>query len=302
MKYNPNLAEILNKKAELRERKERRKNSGVEEAVAGETPKNIIPDLVDVSQITKICEEFYGKNTEQMQKLLAEGRVPASIARIMQINLALRNDNTGVKELYLDRYYDTSDLKAQRGNEIKLVLTTYADGSMVPSWRKYLGLINPDEKLVGGGVNLGIDDRYDALQGPGVVVTNRGGLAKVIDAPLTKKQAMDSSFWKVAFRHQNNVPKEFAIPQLHEEAISYIFSEYHQRFAPKEDIDKIKLMGIYFCSVQDNIAELRAWCICRLGGRSDAVGRNDLVYGSGRLLGIASETPGAPGRRKNKIK
>ena len=300
MKYNPNLAEILNKEAELKERKERRKNSGVEEAVAGETPKNIIPDLVDVSQITKICEEFYGKNTEQMQKLLAEGRVPASIARIMQINLALRNDNTGVKELYLNNYHDTSDLKAQRGDEIKIVLTTYADGSMVPSLRKYLDLINPDEELIDGAVNLGIDNRYDAIQGEGVIVTNRKGLAKVIDSGLTKKQAMDSLFWKVVLRDPDEVPDKYAIPGLHKEVVMYIFSEYRQRFAPTEDINKIKIMGVYPGSISNNVAELRAWCFSGLGYRSYASGGYVLDYGSGRLLGIASETPGAPGRRKRK--
>ncbi len=244
----------------------------------------------------KVYEVYEGKNVERMPELLADKRNPMSIAGLMQRRLSLRHDKTGVKDFYIDNYFYTGDLKAQKGDDIKLVLTTYADGSLTPFGREYLSLINPEEKLVKSAVNLGIEDRYEKLNGDGVIITDKSKLVKVINEWLTEQQAKDSLFWRVMLRHPDEVPKEFAISGLHKEAIEYIFAEAKQRF------DYKTVMGIFLGDNDGKTPEMRAWCVGRLGYRSLALGRFDLGDDGGRLVGIASETPNAPGKGASSIK
>ena len=228
-------------------------------------------------------EKGTAPNTEQMPRLIAEGRIPMNAAQLMQRRIDLRNAEADVKTAWMDNYFDTSDLKGQKGNEIKLVLTTYADGSITPLGKKYLGLINPDEELINGAVNLGVDGRYEGLQGEGVMVTKKSKLAAVVDSWLTEQQAKDSLFWRILNRHPDEVPKELAIPGLHEEVIPYIFSECKQRF------DYDKAMGVFPGSCNGDAPELRAVCVSGLDNRSVAYGGVDLGNGSGRLVGLAPE-------------
>ena len=234
-------------------------------------------------------EIYNGRNTEQMPKLIADGRVPMNIFQLMQRKLGLINDDSSVKDFFMDNYFDTGDLKAQRGDEVKLVLTTYADGSITDLGRKYLELINPEEVLVNRAVNLGIEERYDNLQGNGVVVTRADKLAKALCTPLSQEDVKDSLFWKVMLRHSDEVPKEFTVPGLHEEVIPYIFSEYQRRFAKDEKIDNLNLMGVYLDSYKTSDSEMRAWCVSRLGRGSYASGGLALDDDDGRFVGIAPE-------------
>jgi len=239
----------------------------------------------------KAYEEFYGRNVDKMPALLADGRSPISIARVEQNRLAYKNGPEDVKTGWTDSYFDTSDLKAQRGDEIKLVLTTHADGSLTPLGREYLGLINPEEgeRLVRrGAVNLGIGERYEKLQGDGVIVTQRGKLAKVIDEWMTQEQVKDSLFWRVILRHPDEVPAEFAIPGLHGEAIPYIFGEYQARFAKGTSLDNIEAMGVFPGQCDKNTSEMRAWVVGMLGYRSVADGRDGLNYDDGRFVGFSA--------------
>ncbi|MFH1358387.1 MAG: hypothetical protein ABIH37_00700 [archaeon] len=241
-------------------------------------------------------QEFYGRNIEQMPKLVADGRVPMNVAQLMQRKLDVRNSDAKVKSSYMDNYFDTSDLKAQRGNEVKLFLTTYADGSITPLGREYLAMINPEEELINRAVNLGVNDRYEKIQGNEVVVAQREKLAEVINTGLTEQQAKDSLFWRVILRHPDVVPKEFAIPGLHEEVIPYIFSEAKQRF--KYDTN----MGVYPGLCSKNVSEMRAWFVFRLERRSLALGWPALDYDSGRFVGIAPEALSTPGKGASNIK
>src|SRR3989344_2984291 len=54
-------------------------------------------------------KEFYGRNTEQMPKLIADGRVPINVSQLMQRRLDVRNSDGEVKASYLDNYFDTGD-------------------------------------------------------------------------------------------------------------------------------------------------------------------------------------------------
>ncbi len=240
--------------------------------------------------------EYYGRNVDQMPSLLGCNRSLISVARLIKRKLDVRNANSEIKAAWMDNYFDTSDLKAQRGNEVKLVLTTYGDGSVTPLGRKYLELINPQEQLIKGAVNLGINNRYENLNGEGVLTTTREKLAEVIDNPLTEQQTKDSLFWRFVLRHPDEVPKEFAISGLHEEAIPYIFAEAKQRFQYDTN------MGVYPGFCDKNVSEMRAWFVRRLDLRSNAYGRCDLDLDLGRLVGIAPEALSAPGMATPNVK
>ena len=244
-------------------------------------------------------KEFFGRNVDTAPQVTSSGRVLMSLAQIMQRRLNVRDirgTDAEVISAWMDNYFDTSDLNARRGDEFKIVLSTYADGSVTSLGKKYLALINPSEELVDGAVNLEVNDRYDGLQGDGVfVVQGKKNLASVVDEPQTQKQAKDSLFWRIALKHPDEVPKAFAIPGLHEEAISYIFAEYKNRFARNTPVEDIKAMGVFPGSVPKGSAELRAWYVDGLEPRSCALGRLSLGD-TGRFLGIAPEALSALGK------
>ena len=54
-------------------------------------------------------QEFPGRNTKQMSKLIADGRVPMNVAQLMQRRLDVRNSDKDVKSAYMDNYFDTGD-------------------------------------------------------------------------------------------------------------------------------------------------------------------------------------------------
>jgi len=247
--------------------------------------------------------EFYGPNVKEAPKVTDSGRVIMGIAHLMQRKLNVRSAPEDVRSAWMDNYFDTFDLKAQKGEEIRIGLGTYADGSANPAVKGYLALINPNEKLVNRAVNLGVDGRYDAFQGEGVFTMRVNELAPVINEGLSQKQASDSRFWRIALRHQDEVPEAFAIPGLHEEAIPYIFSAYREKFSKNTPIEDVRAMGVFPGSVSEDSTELRAWYVDRLEVRSDAGGGGALDLDAGRFVGIAPEalsalSRGAGGVRK----
>ncbi len=259
-------------------------------------PLQLNPTRKAYKEYSRDATPQYPSIIYQMPSILADNRTPMSIAHLMQKRLDTRNANADVKTAWIDNYFDTSDLKAQRGSEVKLVLTTYADGSITPLGRKYLELINPREKLINRAVNLGINDRYETLNGEGVITTTREKLAEVIDNPLTEQQTKDSLFWRFFLRHPDVVPKEFKIPGLHEEVIPCIFAEAKQRFQYDTN------MGVYPGSCGNDVSEMRAWCVGRLGNRSYAGGGYGLDFRRGRPVGIAPEALSAPGMATPSVK
>ena len=76
-------------------------------------------------------KEFYGRSTEQMPMLIADGRVPMSVNGLMQRNLEVsEKDASGmykfsdpVRSAWMDNYFDTGDAIALHPNgNIKVVL------------------------------------------------------------------------------------------------------------------------------------------------------------------------------------
>ena len=61
---------------------------------------------LDLNQIIVPYKEFYGRNTEQMPLLIAEGRIPLSVAGVMEQRL--RSEKPDWK----NNYFDTGDAVA----------------------------------------------------------------------------------------------------------------------------------------------------------------------------------------------
>ncbi|PIZ82764.1 hypothetical protein COX97_03145, partial [Candidatus Pacearchaeota archaeon CG_4_10_14_0_2_um_filter_05_32_18] len=107
-----------------------------------------------LNETREAYREFYGRNVEQMPKLIAEGRVPMSVAGLMQRRLDVRNSDADIKGSYIDNYFDTSDAVVYHPDgRVKIVLDSQT-----------LRDITPQSKLINGALVL-TEDAYNALQG-----------------------------------------------------------------------------------------------------------------------------------------
>ena len=216
-------------------------------------------------------EEFYGRNTEQMPKLIADGRVPMSVAGLMQRRLDVRNSDPEVKSSWIDNYFDTGDaIVYHPDGRVKIVLDS-----------QHLRDMTPDTPRNGGALILG-EDVYKALEGEEF---KKGELGK-IDERMPKDDVKAHPVWKALARDQG----------LLNDYTDHIFAEGKERFGYDT------AMGIFTGSVNGDTPEMRAWCVGRLVCGSDAGGRDGLGSGSGRLLGIAPEALSAPGKEASNIK
>ncbi len=212
-------------------------------------------------------KKFYGRNTEQMPKLIAEGRVPMNVAQLMQIRLDVRNSDAKVKSFYMDNYFDTGDAVVYHPDgRVKIVLDSQT-----------LREMTPDTQRVGGALLL-TEDAYNTLEGEEF---KKGKLGKV-ETWLSKKDVKVNPVWRVLARDQ----------ALLDDYADYIFAERKQRFGYDT------AMGVYPDSAGDNL-KMRAWCVGGLGYMSYAYGGDVLGIGSGRLLGIAPEALSASGKGAN---
>ena len=215
--------------------------------------------------------EFYGRNVEQMPKLIADGRVPMSVAGLMQRRLDVRNSDADVKTSYMDNYFDSGDAVVYHPDgRVKIVL----DSQTVRD-------ITPKSELRNGALIL-TEDAYNDLQG---AEFKKGKLGKV-DERLSREQAKAHPVWKVLARDQ----------ALLNDYVDFIFAEGKQRF------DYDTAMGVYPSSAQGSTPDLRAWCVNRLEVRSYAYGRYHLDDDYGRFLGIAPEALSAPGKGASNIR
>jgi len=219
----------------------------------------------------KRFEVYKGRNTEQMPKLTADGRMPANVSQLMQRKLDLRNDETGVKDFYMDNYFDTGDgVVYHPDGRVKIVLDS-----------QHLRDMTPESPRNGGALILG-EDVYKALEGEEF---KEGKLGKVNER-MSKADVKSHPVWKVLARDQG----------LLDDYADYIFAEGKERFGYDT------AMGIFPGSANGETPEMRAWFVYRLVNRSDASGRIDLDYDYGRLLGIAPEALSAPGKGTSNIR
>ena len=216
-------------------------------------------------------KEFSGRNTKQMPKLIAEGRVPMSVAGLMQKRLNVRNFDAEVKSSYMDNYFDTGDAVVYHPDgRVKIVLDSQTLRDMTP-----------ESPRNGGALVLTAED-YDTLQGEEF---KKGKLRKT-NKWLSKKDVKAHPLWKAVSRDQS----------LLNDYTDYIFAEGKERFG----YDTV--MGVYLTSANGNSPEIRAWFASRLEYGSNASGRDDLGDGNGRLLGIAPEALDISGKGASKVK
>jgi len=216
-------------------------------------------------------KEFYDRNTEQMPKLIADGRVPMNVSQLMQRRLNTQNSDADVKSSYLDNWFDTGDAVVYHSDgRVKIVLDS-----------QNLRDITPDSQLRNGALVL-TEDIYNSLQGEEF---KKGKLGKVNEW-LSKEAVKSHPVWKVLARDQG----------LLNDYADYIFTEGKQRFGNDE------AMGIFLSSAQGNTPELMAWYVGRLEDWSCAYGRSGLGGDLGRFVGIAPEALSVPSKGASNIK
>ena len=222
-------------------------------------------------------QEFYGRNVDQMPKLIADGRVPMNVSQLMQRRLDVRNSDKSIKGSYMDNYFDTGDAVVYHPDgRVKIVFDSQT-----------LREITPESQRNSGALVL-TEDAYNALQGEEF---KKGKLGKVNDG-LSRADVKAHPVWKILARDQ----------ALLNDYTDFIFGEYQPRFAKDSALDDLKLMGIYPSSAQGKTPEMRAWFVDGLEDRSSASGGSLLGLGSGRFVGIAPEALSAPGKGASNIK
>jgi hypothetical protein len=219
-----------------------------------------------LNAIREAYQEFYGRNVEQMPKLIADGRVPMSVSGLMQRRLDVRNSDAKVKSAYVDNYFDTGDGVAYHPDgRVKIVLDSQT-----------LREMTPDTQRVGGALLL-TEDVYNALEGEEF---KKGKLGKVNEW-MSREDVKAHPVWKVLARDQG----------LLNDYTDHIFGEYQARFAKGTPLEDVRAMGVFPDSAGDQ-PKMRAWYVDLLEFRSYACGRLVLDYDVGRLVGIAPEALG----------
>ncbi|MEK6917753.1 MAG: hypothetical protein AABW51_02290 [Nanoarchaeota archaeon] len=203
--------------------------------------------------------EFYGRNVEQMPKLIADGRTPLSVSGLMKRRLELRKlpVNNEVRSSYVDNYFDTGDVVVYHPDgRIKIALDS-----------KELRGINPQSQLRSGALVLP-DGVYNTIQG---AEFKKSDLEKYTGDLLSARQARKNPLWQTLARDKN----------LLEEYADFVFKETKDRFSYDKN------MGIYLGSAID-VPTLRAWCVRWLDYGSSAGGVGGLGDVRGRFVGVSA--------------
>ena len=214
-------------------------------------------------------QEFYGRNVEQMLKLIADGRVPMNVSQFMQRRIDVRNSDKAVKGSYMDNYFYTGDAVVYHPDgRVKIVLDSQTLRDMTP-----------ESQRVGGALIIG-EDVYNTLEGEEF---KKEKLGKT-ESPLSREDVKAHPVWKVLARNQ----------ALLNDYTDYIFAEGKERFSYDT------AMGVYLDSAGNDV-KMRAWYVGRLVGMSVAIGRDRLDLDDGRFVGIAPEALSASGKDASSV-
>ena len=217
-------------------------------------------------------KEFYGKNVEQMPKLIAEGRTPMSVAQLMQRRLDVRGASEDVKSAWMDNYFETGDAVVYHPDgRVKIVLDS-----------QHLRDMTLESKIERGVLVL-TRDAYDDLEGEEFEGRNFG---KVCER-LSREEAKAHPVWRVLAREQ----------ALLNEYADLIFAEGKERFGYDT------AMGVFLGQLYSAInPELEVWNIGKLKGRSYAGSIADTDCKKGCFVGLAPEAQNLLGKPVGQVR
>jgi len=220
-------------------------------------------------------KEFYGRNNEQMPKLIEEGRIPLSVANLMQQKLENLSSSEALKTSWWNNYFDTGDgIFYNPNGDFKIVLGAQPIRDM-----------NSESKLSSGALVLGENKEesikiYNSLDG---VEFKRKDLNNLLGKTLSKSAVKSHPVWNAL------VPDK----SLFNEYVDATFSEGKERFGYDN------MMGIWISSPQDKVVG-RLWCVGNLYDYSNANGGDGIYSYNGRLVGVAPEALGTGGADASK--
>ncbi len=206
-------------------------------------------------------QEYYGRNTEQMPRLIADGRVPLSAAGLMlkRLDVLSAGYSAEVRDAWWDNYFDTGDAvsRNQEGN-VKIEL----DSQIIMQ-------INKKSELKNSALILS-NETYNAIT-PALGLT-KAEAEKYFKDSFTEQGVNQSPVWQ-ALARDKELLKEYS----------------HQVFAlAKQKFNYDKNMGLYLSSAE-KVPTMRLWSVWGLVGRSNAGCRYGLDGYYGRLVGVRRE-------------
>ncbi len=210
----------------------------------------------------RIHDEYFGRNTEKMPKLLADGREPMCIAHLMEQRTAVRQrgKNQGQHNDWWNNYFDNADLSLRHPDK---------GVKVIPYSRQVLDFlkqyVTPDTKLVDDAVPLP-DGLFEAMEG--LALTPRQA-EQLHGRGYTPKEAKKSEFWQTVAQSQKRLNKY----------VDAVVAETGR---------EQNLMNTYFSPVS-KVPTGRLWCVHDRNNVSIAYGYDYLAVDLGRLVGVAPE-------------
>ena len=198
----------------------------------------------------RINEEYFGRNTEQMPKLLADGREPMCIAHLMEQRTAVRQRGTDQArhDAWWNNYFDNADLSLRHPDKGVKVIPYSAQ--VLDFLREY---VKPRTKLVDYAVPLP-DGLFEAMEG--LALTPRQA-EQFHGRGYTPKEAKESEFWRTVAQSQERLNK-------------YVDAVVAEKGRERD------LMNIYFSPVS-KVPTGRLWCVNLRYNDSYAHGDNYLA-------------------------
>ena len=208
-------------------------------------------------------KEFYRQENpryvDQMPLIIAEGRVPISVAGVME-----RRVNSDLQDWEDNSFYTGDAIAYHPDKKFRIVLDA-----------EPLRTLTSQSNLQNGALILP-DGLYEDLQGDEFEYKD---VKKLLEKELSQEEVLRHPIWRTVARDQ----------ALLEEYVPKMFKEMKSRFNYDEN------MGVYLDSF-DKVPKLRALVVYRLEDGSGLSGRGDLGNDYGRLVGVAPEALNAHGK------
>ncbi len=210
----------------------------------------------------RIHDEYFGRNTEQMPKLLADGKEPMCIAHLMEQRTAVRQRGTDQAQYdaWWNNYFDNADLSLRHPDKGVKVIPYSAQ--VLDFLREY---VKPETKLVDNAVPLP-DGLFEAMEGLALTPQQAEQLH---GRGYTSKEAKKSEFWQTVAQSQQRLNK-------------YVNAVVEETGRERD------LMNTYFSPVS-TVPTGRLWFVGNWDDDSVACGDGGLTSDDGRLVGVAPE-------------